>query len=200
MTKARTGSTGGLGIQQYIRFNQKIRASEVRTIDTDGKQLGVLSVSKALALAQERGMDLVEVAPNATPPVCRIVAIGKYKYEQTKREHEARKHQQSTKVKEIKMRVNIDPHDYSIKLDHMRTFLHEGMKVKVSLQLRGRENAHPEFGMELMQRAGKDLQDTSRVEVPPKRQGRSIHMLLTPVKGIAKKPQGTDESEPDAAE
>ena len=200
MTKARTGSTGGLGIQQYIRFNQKIRASEVRTIDTDGKQLGVLSVSKALALAQERGMDLVEVAPNATPPVCRIVAIGKYKYEQTKREHEARKHQQSTKVKEIKMRVNIDPHDYAIKLNHVREFMHGGMKVKVSLQLRGRENAHPEFGMELMQRAGKDLQDTSRVEVPPKRQGRSIHMLLTPVKGIAKKPQGTDESEPDAAE
>ena len=198
MTKARTGSTGGLGIQQYIRFNQKIRASEVRAIDEDGKQLGVMSVSQALALAQQRGLDLVEVAPNATPPVCRIIAIGKYKYEQTKREHEARKHQQSTKVKEIKMRVNIDPHDYAIKLDHMRGFLHDGMKVKVSLQFRGRENAHPEFGMELMQRVAKDLQGASRVEVPPKRQGRSIHMLLTPVKGLAKKTEATDA--PDGAE
>jgi len=187
-----------LGIQQYIRFNQKIRASEVRAIDEDGKQLGVMSVSQALALAQQRGLDLVEVAPNATPPVCRIIAIGKYKYEQTKREHEARKHQQSTKVKEIKMRVNIDPHDYAIKLDHMRGFLHDGMKVKVSLQFRGRENAHPEFGMELMQRVAKDLQGASRVEVPPKRQGRSIHMLLTPVKGLAKKTEATDA--PDGAE
>ena len=181
-----------MGIQQYIRFNQKIRASEVRTIDTDGKQLGVLPVSQALALAQQRGLDLVEVAPNATPPVCRIVGIGKYKYEQTKREREARKHQQSTKVKEIKMRVNIDPHDYAIKLGHIREFMHDGMKVKVSLQLRGRENAHPEFGMELMQRVANDLQSASRVEVPPKRQGRSIHMLLTPTKGMAKKPQPTD--------
>ena len=161
----------------------------MRAIDEDGKQLGVLSVSQALALAQQRGLDLVEVAPNATPPVCRIIAIGKYKYEQTKREHEARKHQQSTKVKEIKMRVNIDPHDYAIKLDHMRGFMHEGMKVKVSLQFRGRENAHPEFGMDLMRRVGKDLEDTGRVEVPPKRQGRTIHMLLTPLKGMAKKPQ-----------
>ena len=187
-----------MGIQQYIRFNQKIRASEVRTIDADGKQLGVLPVNKALALAQERGMDLVEVAPNATPPVCRIIGIGKYKYEQTKREHEARKHQQSTKIKEIKMRVNIDPHDYAIKLNHMRTFMQDGMKVKVSLQLRGRENAHPEFGMELMRRAGNDLQDASRVEVPPKRQGRSIHMLLTPIKGLAKKPHTTDEPDNNA--
>ena len=187
-----------MGIQQYIRFNQKIRASEVRTIDEDGKQLGVMSVSQALALAQQRGVDLVEVAPNATPPVCRIVAIGKYKYEQTKREHEARKHQQSTKVKEIKMRVNIDPHDYATKLDHMRAFMHDGMKVKVSLQLRGRENAHPEFGTGLMLRVANDLQDASRVEVPPKRQGRSIHMLLTPVKGMAKKPQVT--GAPDGAQ
>ena len=170
----------------------------MRTIDTDGKQLGVLPVSQALALAQQRGLDLVEVAPNATPPVCRIVGIGKYKYEQTKREREARKHQQSTKVKEIKMRVNIDPHDYAIKLGHIREFMHDGMKVKVSLQLRGRENAHPEFGMELMRRAGNDLQDASRVEVPPKRQGRSIHMLLTPIKGLAKKPHTTDEPDNNA--
>jgi translation initiation factor IF-3 len=164
----------------------------VRTIDADGKQLGVLTISQALAAAQARGMDLIEVAPNATPPVCRITDFGKYKYEQTKREREARKHQHAGKLKEIKLRLNIDPHDYQTKLNHMKEFLLEGMKVKVSVFFRGRENAHPELGDKLMQKVIADVQGTGRAEVMPKQMGRSIHMLLGPVRGAVKKVQQTD--------
>jgi translation initiation factor IF-3 len=169
----------------------------VRTIDSDGKQLGVLTISQALAAAQARGMDLIEVAPNATPPVCRITDFGKYKYEQTKREREARKHQHAGKLKEIKLRLNIDPHDYATKINHMREFLAEGMKVKVSVFFRGRENAHPELGDKLMQKVIVDLQGAGRAEVMPKLMGRSIHMLLGPVRGAAKKVQqaGKDDEE-----
>jgi translation initiation factor IF-3 len=161
----------------------------VRTIDADGKQLGIIPTSQALATAQQRGMDLVEVAPNATPPVCRIMDYGKYKYEQEKRDREARKHQQGTKIKEIKLRVSIDPHDYQIKLNHMRAFLTDNIRVKVSLFFRGRENAHPEAGERLMQQVIADLQGCGRAELPPRQIGRSIHMLLAPVRGAgAKKP------------
>jgi translation initiation factor IF-3 len=174
-------------IQQFVRVNQKIRAREVRTVDHDGKQVGVLPIQQALALALQRGLDLVEVAPQANPPVCRIMDFGKYKYEQTKREKEARKHQHATKLKEIKLRLNIDPHDYQIKLEHMREFLYEGMRVKVTLQLRGRENAHPEMGDELMQKVLKDMQSITRCEMPPRRTGRSFNMMLAPAKGLARK-------------
>ena len=169
----------------------------MRVIDSDGNQLGILPTSQALAAAQQRGMDLVEVAPNATPPVCKITDFGKFKYEQEKREREARKHQHSTKVKEIKLRLNIDTHDYEIKLDHMREFLTEGMKVKVSLQFRGRENAHPEYGQQMMQKVLDDLQGAGRAEMTPKQMGRSITMLVSPVRGAAKKPQpaGTNTEE-----
>lgn len=159
----------------------------MRAIDVDGKQLGIVPISQALAVAQQRGLDLVEVAPNATPPVCRVMDFGKYKYEQTKREREARKHQQATKLKEIKLRLNIDPHDYGIKLNHVREFLREGMKVKISLMLRGRENAHPELGQQLMQKVIEDLQGAGRAELPPRLMGRSIHMMIGPVRGAAKK-------------
>ncbi len=160
----------------------------MRAIDVDGKQLGVVPTSQALAVAQQRGLDLVEVAPNATPPVCRITDFGKYKYEQTKREREARKHHHATKLKEIKLRLNIDPHDYEIKLNHLRDFLQEGMKVKVSLMLRGRENAHPEFGEKMMQKVIGDVQGLGRAEIPPRLMGRSIHMMLSPARGALKKP------------
>ena len=146
-----------------------------------------MPTSQALGLAQQSGMDLVEVAPNATPPVCRITDFGKFKYEQTKREREARKHQHAGKVKEIKLRVNIDDHDYQTKLKHMQEFLQEGMKVKVSLFFRGRENAHTEFGDQLMQRVIGDLQGVGHAEVPPKLMGRSIHMLLGPARGATQK-------------
>ncbi len=156
-----------------------------------------MPTSQALAAAQQRGLDLVEVAPNANPPVCRITDFGKYKYEQTKREREARKHQHAGKLKEIKLRLNIDPHDYETKINHMREFLSEGMKVKVSVFFRGRENAHPELGDKLMQKVIADLQGIGRAEVMPKLMGRSIHMLLGPMRGAAKKVQqaGGDEED-----
>ena len=166
----------------------------MRVIDSDGKQLGVISTSQALGLAQQQGMDLVEVAPNAAPPVCRITEFGKFKYEQTKREREARKHQHGGKVKEIKLRLNIDTHDYQTKLKHMVEFMQEGMKVKVSLFFRGRENAHTEFGHQLMQRVIKDVEATGHAEVPPKLMGRSIHMMLSPMRGAVKKQKPAGDS------
>jgi translation initiation factor IF-3 len=158
----------------------------VRVIDSDGKQLGILSTSQALAAAQQGGFDLVEVAPNATPPVCRIVDFGKFKYEQEKREREARKHHHATKLKEIKIRLNIDPHDYETKVSHMRGFLGDGMKVKVTMMLRGRENAHPEYGNKMMGKIIEDLQGCGRAEVMPKLMGRSITMMVSPVRGPKK--------------
>ena len=159
----------------------------MRVVDADGKQLGVISISQALAAAQQRGYDLVEVAPNATPPVCRIVDFGKYKYEQEKREREARKHQHATKLKEIKIRLNIDPHDYETKVNHMKGFLGDGMKVKVTMMLRGRENAHPEYGNKMMQKIIEDCQGCGRPEVMPKLMGRSITMMISPMRGAGKK-------------
>lgn len=160
----------------------------MRLISHDGQQLGVVPISQALAVAQQQGLDLVEVAPNATPPVCKIVDFGKFKYEQEKREREARKHQHASKVKEIKLRLNIDAHDYATKLNHMREFLSDGMKVKVSLFFRGRESARPEFGQELMQRVINDVAGQGKAEMPPRLMGRSLHMLLSPVKGAGRKP------------
>jgi len=174
-------------IQQFVRVNQKIRAREVRVIDPEGKQVGVMPTSQALSLAQQYGMDLVEIAPNANPPVCKVVEFGKFKYEQEKREREARKHQHADKLKEIKIRLNIDEHDYQTKLKHMREFLSDAMKVKVSLFFRGRETAHSEFGLDLMQRVLNDLSGACHVEVPPRLQGRTIHMILGPVRGAGHK-------------
>ena len=159
----------------------------MRVIDADGKQLGIVPISQALVAAQQRGMDLVEVAPNATPPVCRVVDFGKYKYEQEKREREARKHQHATKLKEIKIRLNIDPHDYETKVNHMREFLGDGMKVKVTMMLRGRENAHPEYGNQMMQKIIQDVSGHGRPEVMPKLMGRSITMMITPGRGVSRK-------------
>ena len=189
-----------MAIQQFVRVNQRIRAREVRVINWDGKQLGVMPTSQALGLAQQQGMDVVEVAPNATPPVVKIVEYGKFKYEQEKKEREARKHQHADKLKEIKLRLNIDDHDYETKLKHMREFLEDGIKVKVSLFFRGREQAHTEYGNRLMQRVLDDLQGVCHVDVPPKLQGRSIHMLLGPVRGAGQKHKPASAPEPAAAE
>jgi translation initiation factor IF-3 len=178
-----------MAIQPFVRVNQRIRAREVRVINWDGKQLGVMLTSQALGLAQQQGMDVVEIAPNANPPVAKIVEYGKFKYEQEKKEREARKHQHADKLKEIKLRLNIDEHDYQTKLNHMREFLKDGIKVKVSLFFRGREMAHKELGDQLMQRVVTDLNGVSHLDVPPKLQGRSIHMLLGPVRGAGHKPK-----------
>ena len=184
---ATLGVTGGLLIQQFVRVNQKIRAREVRVIDPEGKQLGVMTTSQALAAAQQHGVDLIEISPNANPPVCKIFEYGKFKYEQEKREREARKHQHASKLKEIKLRLNIDDHDYETKMNHVRAFLADTMKVKVSLFFRGRENARPEFGHELMKRVVKDLEGYGHAEVLPKLMGKSLTMMVSSERGAAKK-------------
>ena len=161
----------------------------MRLVDERGNMVGVVERNEALTMASDAGLDLVEIAPNADPPVCKILDFGKYKYEEQKKKNEARKKQKIIEVKEIKLRPSIDDHDYNTKLNHMREFLAENMKVKVSVFFRGRENAHPEFGQQLMQRVIRDVEGTGHAEVPPKQMGKSIHMMLAPVKGAGKKQQ-----------
>ena len=141
----------------FVRINGKIRAREVRVIGPDGQQVGVVSLHEAINLARRSAMDLVEVAPNATPPVCRVVDYGKYRYEQAKKEKESKKHQHANRVKEIQLTATIDDNDFGVKLGHATGFLCEDMRVKVSLRFRGREMAHQEFGMQVMERFVKEL-------------------------------------------
>lgn len=165
----------------FVRINGKIRAREVRVIGPEGNQLGVLALHEAINLARSRSMDLVEVAPNAAPPVCRIVDYGKYKYEQAKREKESRKHQHASRVKEIQLSASIDPHDFSVKLSHAVEFLCEEIKVKVSLRFRGREMGHQEFGMQVVERFIKDLAPYGYPIEAPRLMGRSLNVMLTPL-------------------
>ncbi|HEX8310890.1 MAG TPA: translation initiation factor IF-3 [Chthoniobacteraceae bacterium] len=165
---------------QQIRVNGRIRAREVRVIlASTGEQLGVMKLSDAIRHAQGLGLDLVEVAPNAQPPVCRIVDYGKFKYETSKQEKE-KKHSGS-KLKEIKFRVNIDDHDYETKLRHAEDFLDKGNKCRIQLQFRGREMAHQELGMQLMIRVKNDLASMAQVETDPKLMGRNVTMTLAPL-------------------
>jgi translation initiation factor IF-3 len=169
-----------LPIQIQNRVNGRIRAREVRVIlASTGQQLGVLKLSDALRKAQELGLDLVEVAANANPPVCRIVDFGKFKYEAAK--HDKEKKNSSSKLKEIKFRVNIDEHDYVTKMRHAEEFLDKGNKVRVQLQFRGREMAHQELGMALMVRVKNDLVTMAHVEMEPKLMGKSVTMTLAPL-------------------
>jgi len=165
---------------QQIRVNGRIRAREVRVImGATNEQLGVMKLSDALRKAQTMGLDLVEVAANANPPVCRIVDFGKFRYALAKQEKE--KKSTGSKLKEIKFRVNIDPHDYLTKVRHAEEFLDKGNKVRVQLQFRGREMAHQELGMALMQRVKGDLLTMAQVEMEPKQMGKSINMTLSPL-------------------
>jgi translation initiation factor IF-3 len=160
--------------------NGRIRAREVRVImGSTGEQLGVMKLSDALRKAQGLGLDLVEVAPTANPPVCKIVDFGKFRYDISKQEKD--KKASGTKLKEIKFRVNIDDHDYLTKIRHGEEFLDKGNKVRVQLQFRGREMAHQEFGMELMYKVRDDLATMAQVEVEPKAAGRNITMTLSPL-------------------
>ncbi len=152
----------------------------MRLVDADGNMVGVVPLEKALADAEEAGLDLVEVSPNAEPPVCKILDYGKYKYEDQKRKAEARKKQKTIDVKEIKMRPGIDAHDYDVKMRAMRRFLDEGDKVKVTLRFRGREMAHQEIGVRVLQRVRDDLDEISKVEQFPKMEGRQMTMVISP--------------------
>ncbi|HCF93576.1 MAG TPA: translation initiation factor IF-3 [Verrucomicrobia bacterium] len=184
------------------RINHRIRVREVRTIDADGKQLGVLPTREALALARKQNLDLVEVAATAKPPVCKIMDYGKFRYEQTKKTKEARKNQTATRVKEIKFHANIDEHDYQTKLKKAQDFLSGAVKVKCNLLLRGRERAHSDIGMALMQRFMNDLTDVAIAEMRPKMIGRSIHMMLGPIVGKPKseKPERNEAQEAEVSE
>lgn len=152
----------------------------MRVVDQNGEQLGVISVGRAISLAAESGLDLVEVAPNADPPVCKILDFGKYKYEAQKKRNEARKKQKTIEVKEIKMRPSIDEHDYQVKIRNMRRFLDDGDKVKVTIRFRGRELSHQDLGMKVLDRVRDELEELSKVEQIPKMEGRQMVMVISP--------------------
>jgi len=175
-----TNSGGGLKISKELLVNNKIKAKDVRVVGTEGEQLGIMQLEDALKLAREKNLDLVNVAPQAKPPVCRIMDFGKYKYEQSKREKEARKKQRSISVKEVKVRPNIEEHDFQVKVRNGKRFLEAGDKVKVSVIFRGREITHPELGKKLCLQMAEELDDVSVVERPPKIEGRNMIMILAP--------------------
>ena len=161
-------------------MNQQIRVPQVRCLLADGTPLGVVSTRDALAQAQRLGLDLVEVSPNAQPPVCRIMDYGKWKYEEDRKKKEARKNQSRTQVKEVKFHANTDIGDYQLKMRNIRAFLAEGNKVKLTLMFRGRENAHKELGEELLHRVCAEISDVANVEQAPKIVGRSATGMLAP--------------------
>ena len=171
-----------VAIYSNIRINYEIRTEKVRVIDADGKQLGILSVKDAMRIAEEKVLDLVEVAPTSTPPVCRIMDFGKYRYEQTKKEKEARKKQHSIKLKEIKIRPAIEEHDYQVKKNHLLEFLDKGHKVKVVVMFRGRELGHLEFGHKLIERLSEDTKAVGALESQPKAIGKVIVCVFSPLK------------------
>jgi translation initiation factor IF-3 len=173
---------GGDQITQELRVNDKIRAKEVRVVAPDGSQIGVRKIEEARWLASQLGLDLVEVAPDAKPPVCRMMDYGKYKYEQSVRQREARKKQTRTVVKEVKFRPKIDTHDSEVKKRRVIEFLDEGDKVKITMMFRGREVTHPELGERILKRLAADVTGIGGVETGPKLEGRNMTMQLTPEK------------------
>jgi translation initiation factor IF-3 len=162
------------------RINDRIRSPEIRLIGADGENVGVVTPARAMALAEEAGLDLVEISPNAEPPVCKIMDFGKYKYETQKREAEARKKQHIIEIKEIKFRPGTDTHDYDVKMRSVLKFLEEGDKVKVTLRFRGREMAHQELGLELLHRVSADVGDNGKIESMPRLEGRQMVMMIGP--------------------
>lgn len=159
-----------------------IAVANVRLIGAAGEQIGVVPINEALMVAEDAGLDLVEISPNADPPVCKVLDYGKYKYEAQKRKNEARKKQKVIEVKEIKLRPNIDDHDYDVKMRSMRKFLGEGDKVKVTLRFRGREMAHQNLGRDLLEKVRDDVEDLGKVEAMPKLEGRQMVMVVGPLK------------------
>ena len=168
--------------KRFIRTNDRIRAREIRVIDDEGGQIGILTPYEALKLAREKNLDLVEISPTAQPPVCRIMDYGKYLYQQEKKEREAKKHQTKIVVKEVKFRINVDDHDYETKKNHVLRFLNEGDKVKATIFFRGREMTRTMLGRQILERLLKDVQDQSIVEFRPRQEGNTLHAILAPKK------------------
>lgn len=167
-------------------MNERIRAKEVRVIDEEGKQLGIMPPSEALKVARSQGLDLVEVSPTANPPVCRIINYGKYLYQLNKRQHEARKHQKSIELKEVKLRPRTSEHDFGVKRNHIIRFLQEGSKVKATIMFRGREMAHRDIGWKMMQRLIDELVEVGMVETRPRQEGPNLTAILAPKKAPGK--------------
>ena len=188
----REGTPIAKPVEDKTRINDMIRAKQIRVIDEEGNQLGIMSPRDAQTAAVERGLDLVEVAPNGQPPVCRIMDYGKYKYQQSKRVRESKKHQHIISVKEVKYRPKIDVHDFAYKTSHVRAFLEEGNKVKVTIMFRGREMAHPEFGHDILVRVVEATKDLAQEVSDPTRvrlEGRTMMIVLSPSKVAPVKPR-----------
>jgi len=170
---------------RFVRINERIRAREIRVISEEGGQLGIMPPYEALRIARGQGLDLVEVAPTANPPVCRIINYGKYLYQLSKRQHEARKHQKSIELKEVKMRPRTSQHDFETKRNKVIAFLREGAKVKVTIMFRGREMAHRDLGFKMMERLAGEVSEVGMVETRPKIEGPNLSTIIA-----AKKPTG----------
>ena len=168
---------------QEPRLNEEIRTRECRLIGYDGSQMGIFNTREAMRIAEEAGLDLVEIAPNAEPPVCRIMDYGKFKYDQAIKAKQARKKQTKVEIKEMKFRPKIDVGDYETKKGHVLRFLKKGARVKITIMFRGREMAHPEQGLNVLERLAEDLKPFATVESQPKMEGRNMHMLVAPIKG-----------------
>ena len=181
----------------FVRINGKIRAREVRVIGHDGNQLGVMPLTDAINLARQQGVDLVEIAATANPPVCRIVEFGKYRYDLAKKEKESKKHQHANKIKEVQLSPKIDPHDLGVKVDHAIGFLSEDMKVKVTLKFRGREMAHKEYGFQVVKKFLESIALYGHPDFEPKLIGRGINVMITPLprNKRPKSPRREDEGE-----
>ena len=166
--------------KQELQINEQIRDKEIRVIDSDGTQLGIMPLRRAMEIAEQKNLDLVKIAPQANPPVCKIIDYGKFRFEQAKREKEARKNQRVVEIKEVRLSLTIDTHDFETKRTHALRFISEGNKVKVSIRFRGREMGHPELGLEIMRRFSDAMSEVANVEKPAKLEGRTMLMFLAP--------------------
>jgi len=171
---------------RFVRINERIRAREIRVINEEGGQLGIMPPYEALRIARNQGLDLVEVAPTANPPVCRIINYGKYLYQLSKRQHEARKHQKSIELKEVKMRPRTSPHDFETKRNKVIEFLREGAKVKVTIMFRGREMAHRDLGFKMMERLAEEVSEVGMIETRPKIEGPNLSTIIAAKKAPGK--------------
>ena len=174
--------TGGDAITNELRINDRIRVPEVRLVGSSGEQIGIVSIAEAIRRAEDEDLDLVEVAPTARPPVCKVMDYGKFRYESAQKAREARRNQTLTVIKEMKLRPKIDPHDYATKKGHVVRFLTAGDKVKITIMFRGREQSRPELGYRLLERLAEEVSDLGVVEAAPKQDGRNMTMVIAPHK------------------
>ena len=182
-------------IDRSVRVNERIRAREIRLIDENGEQVGIVRPEEALRMARERELDLVEIVAKANPPVCRIMNYGKFLYQRNKRAHEAKRHQKQIQVKEIKFRVKIDEHDYNFKKNHVERFLVEGNKVKTTIMFRGRERSHGELGVKILERISKDLAEIALIESRSGMEGNQMHQILSPRKSVVERLKSAKETQ-----